>query len=74
MAGLELLFKYNKLWHIISGSSIKPEKGVELEEYDDSKDLCARMEILIHVSDGTGETLQKMEMAQEMWKHLQTIY
>ena len=24
-------------------------------------------------SDGTGETLGKMEMAQELWPHLQTI-
>ena len=32
------------------------------------------MEILMHISDGTGRTLQKMETAQEMWKHLQTIY
>ena len=72
-ARLELLFKYNKLWDIISGSSTKPEKGEELEDYEE-KDLCARMEILMHVSDGTGETLRKMETAHEMWKHLQTIY
>ena len=32
------------------------------------------MQILMHVSDGTGETFRKMETSQEMWKHLQTIY
>ena len=72
-ARLELvLFKYNKVWDIILGSSTKPEKGDELEEFEE-KDLCARMKILMHVSYGTGETLRKMETAQEKWKHLQTI-
>ena len=28
----------------------------------------------MHGSDGTRETLRKMETAHEMWKHLQTIY
>ena len=28
----------------------------------------------MHVSDVTNETTRKMEMTQEMWKHLQTIY
>ena len=51
----------------------KTWKGEELEEYQE-KDLCASMQILMHVSDGTGETFRKMETSQEMWKHLQTIY
>ena len=27
----------------------------------------------MHVSDGIDEMLRKVEMTQEMWKHLQTI-
>ena len=32
-ARLELLFKYNKLWDMILGSSTKPEKEEDREEY-----------------------------------------
>jgi hypothetical protein len=38
------------------------------------KDLCTKMEILMHVSDGTGETLRKMETSHKMWEHLQNMY
>ena len=48
-------------------------KGEDREEYDE-KDLCARMEILMHVSDVISEMSRKMEMAQVMWTHFQTIY
>ena len=45
-------------------------KGEDREEYDE-KDLCARMEILMHVSDGTREMLRKMETIHERWTHWQ---
>ena len=49
--------KYNKLWDIISGSLTKPERE-DREEYE--KDLCARMEILMDVSDGPSKMLRNM--------------
>ena len=38
------------------------------------KDLCAKMKILMHVSDGTSETLRKMESSNKIWEHQQNMY
>jgi hypothetical protein len=32
------------------------------------------MEILIHVNDGTGETLRKMKTTHKTWEHLGNMY
>jgi hypothetical protein len=51
----------------------KPIDVLALDKWQD-KDLCAKMEILMHVSDGTGEILRKIETAYRMWEHLGNMY
>jgi hypothetical protein len=64
---LELLFQYNKVWEN------SPTDVLALYKWQD-KDLYAKMEILMHVSDGIGKTLWKLETAHKMWEHLGNVY
>jgi hypothetical protein len=65
---LELLFQYNKLWEVVLSEERNPLTFWLL--MNSRTDLCAKMEILMHVSDGTSETLRKMETVHKMWEHL----
>ena len=70
---MELIMERNNLKDIIDGSMKMPEQEPGMSMWK-SRDLDARMEIIMHLSDEQVDYVRNLHTANEMWEYLQKIH
>ena len=70
---MELIMERNNLLKIIDGSEKIPEDEPERSNWK-IRDLDARMEIIMHLSDEQVDYVRKIKTAHEMWDYLRKIH
>ena len=66
---MNLILERAELLDIVSGEETKPTKNPELKEWR-RKDLDARMEIIMHLSDDQVDFIKDLETSKEIWDTL----
>ena len=69
---MELIMERNNLKDIIDGSMKMPKQELGRSMWK-SKDLDARMEIIMHLSDEQVDYVQNLQTTNEMWEYLRKI-
>ena len=70
---MELIMERNNLKDIIDGSMKMPEQEPGRSMWK-SKDLDARMEIIMHLSDEQVDYVRNLQTTNEMWEYLRKIH
>ena len=70
---MELILERTNLIGIVNGFEVIPPTEPKLGDWK-SKDLDARMEIIMHLSDRQVDHVQSLGSARAMWDHLQQLH
>ena len=71
---MELILERTNLKGIVDGSSVMPTRAGDDQQIWKSKDLDARMEIIMHLSDEQVDHVSSLKTAYEMWDHLRKLH
>ena len=70
---MELILERANLKELVDGSMSIPKIDNELKQWK-SRDLDARMEIIMHLSDEQVDHVRDLETAQQMWEYLRKLH
>ena len=70
---MELILERTNLIGIVNGSEVIPSTEPDLSDWK-SRDLDARMEIIMHLSDRQVDHVRSLGSARAMWDHLKQLH
>ena len=70
---MELILERTNLIRIVNGSEVIPSTEPDLSDWK-SRDLDARMEIIMHLSDRQVDHVRSLGSARAMWDHLKQLH